>query len=199
MAKPDLYEILGIARNADTASIKAAYRKLAKIRHPDAGGDPEAFRLLKLAHDILSDPARRALYDETGQAPEPVNTPDEDHRLNQAVSDLFFGVMLKVKNPQNEDVVLLMRAAANDRIRYFSGQISVLREVVDKIDLAISQIHAVAGDNRLKEVAIARRDYLSKAIDNMISEQNLYAGILHFLDGYTFDVKEYFKYVSIDP
>ncbi len=39
----DPYELLGVARDADEAAIKAAYRKVAKTAHPDAGGDAEAF------------------------------------------------------------------------------------------------------------------------------------------------------------
>ena len=64
----DWYKILGTARDADEAQIKAAYRKLAKKYHPDAHpGDKECearFREITEAYTILSDPAKRKKYDE---------------------------------------------------------------------------------------------------------------------------------------
>lgn len=70
--KRDYYEILGIDKNADTASVKKAYRKLAKKYHPDTNkDDPEAeqrFKELTEAYAILSDPEKRKLYDRYGHA-----------------------------------------------------------------------------------------------------------------------------------
>ena len=63
----DPYEVLGLARDADEAAIKAAYRKLAKRHHPDLHpGDAKAaerFSELNNANDILSDPERRGRFD----------------------------------------------------------------------------------------------------------------------------------------
>lgn len=57
------YEILGVKRTADAAEIKAAYRKLVKATHPDAGGNPALFTLVERAYATLSDPRKRADYD----------------------------------------------------------------------------------------------------------------------------------------
>lgn len=62
----DLYAELGIDRDSHADIIRAAYRRRAKKAHPDAGGSAEAFERLQLAHAVLSDPKRRARYDETG-------------------------------------------------------------------------------------------------------------------------------------
>ena len=63
----DPYEILGVAKGADEAAIKAAYRKLAKRHHPDLHpGDPKAaskFSEINAANDILSDPEKRGRFD----------------------------------------------------------------------------------------------------------------------------------------
>ena len=64
----DYYKILGIRRTASRAEIKSAYRKLARLRHPDVNPGSEAaakeFALLSKAYHILSDPKQRAYYDE---------------------------------------------------------------------------------------------------------------------------------------
>lgn len=68
----DLYDILGIDRGADDATIKSAYRKLAKKYHPDRNpDDAEAearFKEVSAAYEILKDPQKRSMYDTHGQA-----------------------------------------------------------------------------------------------------------------------------------
>lgn len=64
----DLYEELGVTKDAEPEEIKQAYRSQAKARHPDRGGEPGSFHRLQLAYDVLSDAERRAHYDATGQS-----------------------------------------------------------------------------------------------------------------------------------
>lgn len=72
MAEKDLYAILGVPRTATQEEIKKAYRKLARRYHPDVNpGNKEAeekFKEISEAHEILSDPEKRKLYDEFGMA-----------------------------------------------------------------------------------------------------------------------------------
>lgn len=67
MAK-DYYTILGVARDASADEIKRAYRKLAQQHHPDKGGNPEEFKAVSEAYSVLSDPDKRARYDQFGTA-----------------------------------------------------------------------------------------------------------------------------------
>lgn len=57
------YETLGIHKGASPEEIKKAYRKLASKSHPDKGGDTATFQRIQQAYDILSDPQKRAEYD----------------------------------------------------------------------------------------------------------------------------------------
>ena len=63
---PSLYETLGVSRDADTNEIKKAFKKAAMQHHPDKGGDPEKFKEIQKAHEILTDERRRQVYDMTG-------------------------------------------------------------------------------------------------------------------------------------
>jgi DnaJ-class molecular chaperone len=70
--KQNLYELLGVARDADADTIRKAYRKLARQYHPDVNpGDAaaeERFKEISRAYDVLSDTDKRSQYDEFGEA-----------------------------------------------------------------------------------------------------------------------------------
>jgi len=59
----DYYEILGLSRDAGPDEIKKAYRRLASKHHPDKGGSTQKFQEIQVAYDTLSNPEKRALYD----------------------------------------------------------------------------------------------------------------------------------------
>ena len=70
--KRDYYEVLGVPKTADDATIKKAYRTLAKKYHPDTNpGDKQAeksFKEVTEAYTILSDPEKKRLYDQFGHS-----------------------------------------------------------------------------------------------------------------------------------
>ena len=72
MPTPDYYEVLGVGRDADEATIKKAYKKLALKYHPDkTNNDPaanEKFKQIAEAYDCLKDPRARSQYDMGGSA-----------------------------------------------------------------------------------------------------------------------------------
>jgi DnaJ family protein A protein 2 len=61
-----LYEDIGVSKDSSPDDIKKAYRKLAMKHHPDKGGDPEIFKKISHAYDVLSDETKRRNYDMTG-------------------------------------------------------------------------------------------------------------------------------------
>ena len=68
--KRDYYEVLGVARGASDDEIKKAYRKAAKASHPDLHPDDKEaearFKEINEAYEVLSDPQKRARYDQFG-------------------------------------------------------------------------------------------------------------------------------------
>lgn len=72
MEQQDYYELLGVGRHADENEIKKAYRKLAMKYHPDRNSNDkeseEKFKEIQKAYAVLSDPQKRAAYDQFGHA-----------------------------------------------------------------------------------------------------------------------------------
>src|SRR6478735_4055441 len=71
-SKRDYYEVLGVAKNADEAEIKKAYRRIAMKFHPDRNPDDpkaeEKFKEASEAYEVLSDAEKRKAYDQFGHA-----------------------------------------------------------------------------------------------------------------------------------
>lgn len=63
----EFYEVLGVDKDATETQVKKAYRKLALKNHPDKGGDPELFKKITVAYEVLSDAEKRELYDKYGK------------------------------------------------------------------------------------------------------------------------------------
>ena len=87
-----LYDELGVPPDADEDAIKAAWRRKAKETHPDANPDdaaaPAHFQRALAAYETLSDPKRRAHYDETGEAPAD-GEPSIEERALAAIRNAF--------------------------------------------------------------------------------------------------------------
>jgi len=117
---PDYYKILGINKDASQEDIKKAFRTAAIKHHPDKGGDKEKFQEIQEAHEILSNPQKRAEYDNpTNQShfnfpfefkmnqffkrhdPMHDNTPPKanDHQYNFSITlkDVFNGLIKRFK------------------------------------------------------------------------------------------------------
>ncbi|XP_057421230.1 uncharacterized protein LOC130715175 [Lotus japonicus] len=57
------YDILGVSKTVSQDDLKKAYKKAAIKNHPDKGGDPEKFKELAQAYEVLNDPEKREIYD----------------------------------------------------------------------------------------------------------------------------------------
>ena len=82
------YETLGLAQGASPDEVKKAYKKLALQHHPDRGGDAEKFKEISRAYETLSDPEKRAHYDQYGtDEPQAPQMPD----ISEMFQNMFAG------------------------------------------------------------------------------------------------------------
>lgn len=102
MVTEDLYELLGVNKNASQNEIKKAYRKKAKEHHPDVGGDDEYFKKISYANEILSDTEKRKLYDQFGHdmgKSVNVGAPTDLRDFIRRTQEQFFGNFQEQQGP----------------------------------------------------------------------------------------------------
>ena len=86
-----MYDVLGLTPDASTDDIKKAYRKLAREHHPDKRGDPEKFRKVQEAYEVLSDPQKRQNFDQFGTPDAPPQGPNPNDIFAQMFGGAFGG------------------------------------------------------------------------------------------------------------
>lgn len=177
--KDDYYEMLGVALDADEATIKRAYYKQARSCHPDkCGGDPRAaarFQKLSHAYQVLSDPKLRSAYDAGGaEAVGPDSLPDYDPavffaalfgthpRLEAFVGELALSQLVGAVATRGGPAETAARALA-------ARQASPTTDEVSKAmaEVALESRRAYAATQREREVSLARSlaDLLDAAED----------------------------------
>lgn len=155
----DLYDILGVAKNATKDAIKRAYRKKAKKSHPDrAGGDNAEMSAINQAYAVLSDDKKRAHYDSTGQdKPQPTIEDFAIQSLAKAFDD-----MLADEAPAG-NVVKIIRRAINKAIGASELELKICDAYLKKLDKRATQVKKRADDDGLdlwtKVIADRRQRY----------------------------------------
>ena len=132
----NLYDILGLSKDASSEEIKAKYKSLAQQHHPDKGGDPDLFKKIKHAYEILSDPINRKKYDTTGYYE---YGPSIRTEALDKLSQLFFNLIPNI-NADIDDLVLIMKNESrrekdnvNNNINTCNGYIEKLNKIINKI------------------------------------------------------------------
>ena len=106
MVDGDYYELLGVPRGADDATIKAAYRRLAKECHPDrhngCANQEAKFKAISEAYECLKDPQKRAAYDRFGKAAFQNGGDPFGGRGFDGFSDIFSSIFGEFMDPRGQ-------------------------------------------------------------------------------------------------
>ncbi len=187
----NLYQRLGVRRNARPETIKKAFRRLAKTAHPDVGGNRVEFDRLHQAYAVLMDADLRAKYDLTGE----INPQAADNAAAKILSMVVWAfdcvvdqVVDQGADVAKQDIIDLMRQALNAKIK--EGE--KVRRANDKkrgqYQKLVGRFKVRRGEpNRLQEIAQAKIAGVDELLARLSREETDARNALEFLDAYSFD------------
>jgi len=122
------YDLLGVTKDATPAEIKKAYHKQAMRLHPDKGGDPDDFKELQRAFEVLSDEELRKRYDHTGE-----EGLDDDVNGQDLFSHIFGKGTGRNKpsRPRTKDVVRPIWVTLDELYVGVNRKLPITRKVLD--------------------------------------------------------------------
>lgn len=130
------YEVLGIEPTADAAVVKKAYRQRAKLHHPDAGGDPEAFREVAIAYSVLSDQEKRQHFDQTGE----IDMKSVNNMMSEVVNGIAAMLEMVVKQTRGKmnrlNLIETLRDSARQSAQNWTAHIQALEDEIRDFEVA---------------------------------------------------------------
>lgn len=193
--KKPLYTVLGINSTADKKLIKSAYRKSAKKNHPDVGGNPEKFALVKKAHDILMDDERRAKYDSTGDESE--KSPDNTlGNIINCISFHFNAVLQECSqsgtSPLVVDMVIRIKNKINSSLSENERNLRVIRGILefDKKMVGRFKKKSKDSDNVMENIISSRISALNINISNIENTIKTHRIALDMIKDFTYKSDE---------
>ena len=157
----DLYRLLGVKRGATKEEVRKAYRRKAKISHPDKGGSAEAFSALTVAHEVLSDERRREKYDATGE----IETAKPNNFDGSAVEVIAqkLGLIIYAESDLSElDIGTLIEQSIRDDIARRQASIAEQSRAIERT----AKLRA-----RVKRKAEGADNMLARVLDWHVREQ----------------------------
>lgn len=149
----DPYKELGLTSDCSEEDIKKRFKSLAQIFHPDKGGNPEKFLIIKEAYEILIDPNRKKSYDRSGKIKDVVLPRDE---ALQELAGLLSQHIITL-NPENDNLIQIMK----------QSMIKLRKEIDAKI------AHAVSYQIKLKKISkrLLHKSTKENFLDNFLNFQ----------------------------
>lgn len=188
MSGQDLYDELGVSKEASTEDIKRAYRSRSKETHPDAGGDPAEFRALARAYGILSNQESRKRYDR-GETPDAIEAGDPDAEAVAIIKSLFIEIVTGSDNPY---------ASPLDEIRKRIGAkqaqgrelIALQRKLIARLEKAKAKLKAKGEENFLTPTLEQQIKIAEASISRVEHELRIGDRVKELVDGYEYEVEK---------
>lgn len=190
MLTMNLYELLGVSREATADELKKSYRERSKVLHPDKGGDPEEFKKLSEAYAILSDVEKRARYDagESADSISKVKVSFEDQVMRGLV-ELFTQIVAKV-DTRFINIVEEMRANLRHNIGQLEVNIKNVEARRERLESAVKRIKNPNGDNVFIASALAQIENTRLEIQEYENRKKKTEAGLKFLENYSYDTDQ---------
>ena len=181
------YAMLGIERDADGEAVKTAYRKIAKSAHPDSGGDAEQFGRLQACYDLLKDPVRRKVYDDTGYDPQLADVRDLEGVV--VLETLINDFILDEREPGSFDPVAAMRRKLSDDIVKSRFHILELERHRSRVRKHLDRLGRRPQADILGAMLRARSQSIAEAIRKAEGQIETIEHAYAMLEGYSYEVE----------
>jgi curved DNA-binding protein CbpA len=155
----DLYAVLAVPRDANSATIRRAFREKVRSCHPDGGGSTDAFNELKAAYDILSNPLRRQRYDETGEVGDQASGDPRKAKIIEALCVGLDQALLKLNGGgawRHSDIIPTMMTILASSLSETERHKLGFEAALDQANALQDRCRNSSGDN-LMDIVIARR------------------------------------------
>jgi DnaJ-class molecular chaperone len=174
------YETLGVAKNASKAEIKAAYRKLSRLHHPDRpSGDHAKMTAITTAYRVLSDDAMRERYDRTG-----LDSLRPDVR-QEAEKMLASGFAQHIEAGRTDDVIQEMRDGLTSALQISERNVvTVKRRIADLEKKAKRLRRATPGEDLYASIIASKIQEQRAKIDAEEQFQKVGKACLALMDEY---------------
>lgn len=185
----NLYEILGVAKDATAKEIKTAYKKLAQRNHPDKGGDPELFAEIAMAYETLGNNKKRNNYDITGSVKDLSKTVEAnvESLFESAIENNTGGNIIKSCIDQVE--------MTRDKIKRTQEKI---KKEIERYESKKGRILSVKSINVFEEILNYKIEMLKETLEQMKIEKSVAKLVLKELESYADDKPEVFSGFDID-
>lgn len=193
MKTPDLYDTLGVPRDAKPRDIKAAYRKRASAAHPDKGGSDEELQAINLAYETLSDPEKRTRYDATGEVENAAKTMSRgEERFLQALDQALHG-MLSDPSERRVNLIETVRGTLSRAKQKTTKAIAAAEDALAKVEkqlgrygLAIdpTTLQPLEGENFIESRLLAVKADITIGLEGLKSDLSAYSDALVCCDRY---------------
>jgi curved DNA-binding protein CbpA len=144
----NLYDVLGINKDATKEEIKKAHRNGVKKNHPDKGGDAEMFQQIQLAYDVLGDEQRRDKYDTTGETDKPRDVFAEMFAsfIDSLVSQL------ETSKTDNIDLIELGNAMLEQELVELTRKQQIVNRSLALLEKALGRMDSKKGNTLMQDI-----------------------------------------------
>lgn len=184
----NLYQELELPTDSTLEMIKQKYRILASRHHPDKGGDAEKFKRIQKAYDVLSDPERKKIYDETGKYN--IN-PTTRAQAFEIISQMVLNIAPNI-NPETQDLILSMKVEVNNMKKAAIHDINVCSAYISNLNKILARVKRKDdGENIISGMLHKQLDQRNSELLQFKTKLEICELITEILEDYHYNIQEW--------
>lgn len=187
LTSDDLYERLGLTKDATGGEIKAAFRLLSKSLHPDQGGSADEFARLKEAYDILNDKKSRELYDLLGVIRGKDYWTMVQSKAKKQMVDVLRQVVAHEAEPDTSDVVTKILKLLEGGPKSFRQQEKEIRSKMIRVQKMMKRFKAKKPSDFVHGVLQSEVDSCKEQLEAINEARDVHEAMVDIINGYEYE------------